>query len=44
MTTRAGIDPAAGDKRERILDAALVLFADRGFHGTPVPMVAESPR
>ncbi len=29
------------DKRERILDAALALFAERGFHGTPVPMVAE---
>lgn len=30
-----------GDKRERILDAALVLFSERGFHGTPVPLVAE---
>ena len=29
------------DKRERILDAALVLFNERGFHGTPMPMVAE---
>lgn len=29
------------DKRERILDAALSLFAERGFHGTPVPLVAE---
>ncbi len=29
------------DKRDRILDAALALFAERGFHGTPVPMVAE---
>jgi AcrR family transcriptional regulator len=32
---------ANADKRERILDAALELFAERGFHGTPVPMVAE---
>src|SRR5262245_43353 len=29
------------DKREAILDAALELFADRGFHGTAVPLVAE---
>lgn len=29
------------DKRGRILDAALALFAERGFHGTPVPLVAE---
>lgn len=30
-----------GDKREAILDAALELFAERGFHGTAVPLVAE---
>jgi AcrR family transcriptional regulator len=29
------------DKREAIMDAALVLFADRGFHGTAVPLVAD---
>src|SRR5258707_1870489 len=29
-----------GDKRERILQAALELFAERGFHGTAVPLVA----
>jgi AcrR family transcriptional regulator len=29
------------DKRRRVLDAALVLFAERGFHGTAVPLVAE---
>lgn len=28
-------------KREKILDAALELFAERGFHGTAVPLVAE---
>lgn len=28
------------DKREAILDAALGLFAERGFHGTAVPLVA----
>jgi TetR/AcrR family transcriptional regulator, repressor of fatR-cypB operon len=30
-----------GDKREAILSAALTLFAERGFHGTAVPLVAE---
>jgi AcrR family transcriptional regulator len=30
------------DKRRRILDAALVAFAARGFHGTAVPEVAEA--
>src|SRR4051812_32492407 len=29
------------DKREVILAAALDLFAERGFHGTAVPLVAE---
>jgi AcrR family transcriptional regulator len=29
------------DKAERILDAALELFAERGFHGTAVPLVSE---
>lgn len=33
------IDP--GGKREAILDAALELFCERGFDGTPVPLVAE---
>ena len=28
-------------KREAILDAALHLFAERGFHGTAVPLVAK---
>ncbi len=28
------------DKRQAILDAALVLFADQGFHGTSVPEIA----
>ena len=30
-----------GDKRQAILDAALDLFAERGFHGTAVPLVAD---
>lgn len=29
-----------GDKRAAILDAALALFSERGFHGTAVPLVA----
>jgi AcrR family transcriptional regulator len=29
------------DKREAILQAALELFAERGFHGTAVPAIAE---
>ena len=29
------------DKREAILAAALKLFAERGFYGTPVPLIAE---
>src|SRR3954470_8651647 len=28
-------------KREAILDAALQLFSERGFHGTAVPLVAD---
>jgi AcrR family transcriptional regulator len=32
------------DKRDQILEAALALFAERGFHGTPVPLVAEKAR
>jgi TetR/AcrR family transcriptional regulator, repressor of fatR-cypB operon len=31
----------ASDKRQAILTAALALFAERGFHGTAVPLVAE---
>jgi AcrR family transcriptional regulator len=34
--------PVVDDKRRRILDAALRTFADRGFHGTSVPEVAEA--
>ena len=30
-----------GGKREAILKAALMLFAERGFHGTAVPLVAK---
>lgn len=34
--------PPLGDKRRQILDAALVLFAERGYHGTAVPLVASA--
>ena len=33
--------PKVADKKEAILAAALDLFAERGFHGTAVPLVAE---
>lgn len=32
--------PPTGGKREEILDAALGLFAERGFHGTAMPDIA----
>jgi AcrR family transcriptional regulator len=32
---------AEGTTREAILKAALELFSERGFHGTPVPLLAE---
>lgn len=35
---------AQSDKREHILAAALPLFAELGFHGTAVPLIAESAR
>jgi AcrR family transcriptional regulator len=34
--------PLVDDKRRRILDAALETFADRGYHGTAVPEVAQA--
>ncbi len=39
-STTAASDEARS-KRDAILDAALELFAERGFHGTAVPLVAE---
>ena len=41
MTVEPTAKPAREtDKRDKILEAALELFAERGFHGTPVPEVA----
>jgi TetR/AcrR family transcriptional regulator, repressor of fatR-cypB operon len=34
--------PRIDDKRRRILNAALLVFAERGFHGTSVPEIATS--
>lgn len=34
--------PKTGGKREDILDAALALFAERGFHGTAMPDIARA--
>ena len=36
--------PLVDDKRRRILDAALQTFAERGYHGTSVPEVAEAAK
>jgi AcrR family transcriptional regulator len=36
--------PLVDDKRRRILDAALGVFAARGYHGTAVPEVAAAAR
>jgi AcrR family transcriptional regulator len=41
MAHAAPASEDARSKREGILDAALELFAERGFHGTAVPLVAE---
>lgn len=35
------VEQKKDDKRRRMLRAALELFAERGFHGTAVPLVAE---
>lgn len=40
MTPRSHPEEASA-RRDAILDAALELFAERGFHGTAVPLVAE---
>lgn len=39
--TQTSPRPARRNKREVILDAALELFVDRGFHGTAVPALAQ---
>lgn len=36
--------PRTDDKRRRILDAALRVFAERGYHGTAVPEVAQAAK
>jgi TetR/AcrR family transcriptional regulator, repressor of fatR-cypB operon len=36
--------PLVDDKRRRILDAALRVFAERGYHGTAVPEVAAAAK
>jgi TetR/AcrR family transcriptional regulator, repressor of fatR-cypB operon len=36
--------PLVDDKRRRILDAALAVFASRGYHGTAVPEVADAAK
>jgi AcrR family transcriptional regulator len=41
VSARAAAPSAEPDKRDAILDAALALFAERTFDGTPVPLIAE---
>jgi AcrR family transcriptional regulator len=41
MSSTPTLEASTSDKRARILDAALALFAERGFHGTAVPLVAK---
>jgi len=43
---RAPVGPAPGDEdaRERIVQAALAAFAERGFHGTSIPEIAVAAR
>jgi AcrR family transcriptional regulator len=36
--------PQSPKTRERILDAALRVFAERGYHGTAVPLIARAGR
>lgn len=40
-TSRPRGRPRTGGRREDILDAALELFAERGFHGAAIPDIAE---
>jgi TetR/AcrR family transcriptional regulator, repressor of fatR-cypB operon len=41
VDTASQTAPKRPDKRQAILDAALRLFADKGFHGTAVPEIAK---
>src|ERR1022692_2256901 len=40
-TAEPKLTPRSEDKKECILSAALDLFAEKGFHGTAVPEIAE---
>jgi AcrR family transcriptional regulator len=44
MSTAQPVTRDPEQKREAILDAALDLFAGRGFHGTAIPEIAERAR
>lgn len=43
-TARRRGRPLVDDKRRRVLDAALAMFAERGFHGTTMPDVATAAK
>jgi AcrR family transcriptional regulator len=44
MASPATETSTGDDKRESILEAALSLFAERGFHGTAVPLVSQKAK
>jgi len=41
MTREIAEKNPADDKRKAILDSALILFTERGFHGTPTSLIAK---
>lgn len=41
MKKEVEVMPVNADKRNKIIDTALILFNERGFVGTAVPMIAE---
>lgn len=42
VSTRTSEEPRPeGEKADRVIAAAVELFADRGFHGTSIPMILE---
>jgi AcrR family transcriptional regulator len=42
VKARRGRPPDRPDRRESILEAALVCFTERGFYGTAIPQIAEA--
>ena len=40
MSTKGAVKTKVSDKRAAILEATLDLISERGFHGTPISMIA----